>query len=367
MKSGYRQALDPTLRCPDALEFEDSLRTRVVGQEDAVLRTTEVIQKYISGFTAPRRPIANMLFLGPTGTGKTRLVESIAEIFWDDPQSLIKINCAEYQASHDISKIVGSPPGYVGHNDRNTKPVIDQEKLDRNKIEGGKKLCLLLFDEIEKASDALWNLLLGITDRGVMTTGSGNVLNFENTIIFMTSNLGALQMSKEVTGYIGFDTPVSLTKNDLDDKMDRVAKDAARKRFSPEFMNRIDHSIVFHTLKQEQLRQIVRIEMNHVQKRILQNENHIKFSLNYENSLVDFLIEKGTDLRYGARQLKRVIETEVVSPLSNLVLSGQVEFGDLVLLSHNDGKVQFEKIPAEVVLSMPYDEWADFKPAFRIT
>jgi ATP-dependent Clp protease ATP-binding subunit ClpB len=345
--------LDPSARGQDSLEFESNLRDRIVGQDEAVVKTTEVIQKYLSGFSAKGRPIANMLFLGPTGTGKSYLVESIADILFSDRKAIVKISCAEFQASHDIAKLIGAPPGYVGHNEKSSRQLIDQEKLDKNSVEG-KKLALVLFDEIEKASDALWNLLLGITDKAEMTTSTGVEINFEHSIIFMTSNLGASQMEKAIGARLGFGTPIINDSKVLSN----IATSAAKKNFRPEFMNRLDHVVVFQSLDRAELINILKYEMSALQKRILYSDNHVKFAFAYSDKVLDFLLEKGYDRRYGARHIKRAVEKHVMTPLTNLVMSGQLEFGDLVFINNSSTDLKFSKIPAKLVGEMPDTYWS---------
>src|ERR687888_356988 len=193
--------LDPDQKSPRAQEFEEKLAARIVGQERAVRRMSGLYQIFLAGMNPPSRPVGTMLFLGPTGSGKTRVVEAAAEALFGDPNAIIKIDCAEFQHSHEIAKLIGSPPGYLGH--RETSPVLTQEHLDRYQTERD-KLTLVLFDEIEKASDALWQLLLGILDKATLTLGDNRKVDFSQTMIFMTSNLGAKEMSELITGSIGF-------------------------------------------------------------------------------------------------------------------------------------------------------------------
>src|SRR5271169_6848986 len=186
------------------------------------------------------RPVGNFLFLGPTGSGKTRVVEATAEALLKNPHGVVKIDCAEYQHSHEIAKLIGSPPGYLGH--RETHALLNQEALNRQHTEE-LKLSLVLFDEIEKASDSLWNLLLGILDKATLTLGDNRRVDFSHTLVFLTSNLGSQNMMQLQTGGIGFSTGPNDNSEELDRKIYRVASDAARKKFSPEFMNRIDKVI----------------------------------------------------------------------------------------------------------------------------
>jgi ATP-dependent Clp protease ATP-binding subunit ClpB len=185
MKTGLNATLDPSRRSTDAKEFEAALRRRIVGQDAAVEKVTEIYQMFLAGLNAPGRPVGNLIFLGPTGSGKTRVVEAVAEALFGDARAVIKIDCAEFQHSHEIAKLIGSPPGYLGH--RETHPLLTQEALNQWHTEK-LKLSILLFDEIEKASDALWQLLLGILDKATLTLGDNRRVDLSQCLIVLTSN-----------------------------------------------------------------------------------------------------------------------------------------------------------------------------------
>jgi ATP-dependent Clp protease ATP-binding subunit ClpB len=340
MKTGLNAALDPTRRSSDAQSFENFLRRKIVGQDDAVEKVTEIYQMFLAGLNPPGRPVGNLLFLGPTGSGKTRVVEAVAEALFGDPRACIKIDCAEFQHSHEIAKLIGSPPGYLGH--RETHPLLTQEALNQWHTEK-LKLSLLLFDEIEKASDALWQLLLGILDKATLTLGDNRRVDLSQCIIVMTSNLGASEMSGLMTGGMGFGKkPTSDAK--LDDKISRSAQEAARRKFSPEFMNRIDKAVVFRALRPEQLKLILEIELGMVQQRILLASGSNQFVFTCSQKVKNFLLQEGTDLKYGARHLKRAIERHLVFPMASLVATGQVKLGDFIRVDlGGDGKMCFVK------------------------
>ena len=340
MRTGLNTVLDPTRRSSDAQQFETFLRRRIVGQNDAIEKVTEIYQMFLAGLNAPGRPVGNLLFLGPTGSGKTRVVETVAEALFGDPRACIKIDCAEFQHSHEIAKLIGSPPGYLGH--RETHPLLTQEALNQWNTEK-LKLSLLLFDEIEKASDALWQLLLGILDKATLTLGDNRRVDLSQCVIFMTSNLGAAEMTNLMVGGMGFARKAQ-TDTRLDDKISRSAQEAARRKFSPEFMNRIDKVVVFKSLRPEQLRQILEIELGMVQQRILTASGNNQFVFTCTQKVKEYLLEEGTDLKYGARHLKRAIERHLVFPLANLVATGQVKLGDFVRVDMNlDGRMNFVK------------------------
>lgn len=334
IESGEGQSLDATLHGEATREFEAFLRSKVVGQEAAIESVTELYQIFLAGMAPPDRPIGNLLFLGPTGSGKTYVVEVVAEALFANPHAFIKIDCAEFQQQHEIAKIIGSPPGYVGH--QQTPPVLTQEALSRWHTDR-LKLSLVLFDEIEKASEALWQLLLGILDKASLTLGDNSHVDLSRCLIFMTSNLGASQMSTLAEGGIGFSTQAPIEDANLDNKITRTALDAARRKFSPEFMNRLDKVVVFKTLRPEQLDQVLELELAKVQQRIIQAVGQSHFTFECTPEVKRWLLSEGTDPKYGARHLKRVIERNIVYGLANLVATGQVTSGDRVRIAIKPG------------------------------
>src|SRR4051812_13004735 len=340
MKTVLNTTLDPTRRSNDAREFENSLRRRIVGQDAAIEKVTEIYQMFLAGLNPPGRPVGNLLFLGPTGSGKTRVVEAMSEALFGDARACIKIDCAEFQHSHEIAKLIGSPPGYLGH--RETHPLLTQEALNQWHTEK-LKLSILLFDEIEKASDSLWQLLLGILDKATLTLGDNRRVDLSQCIIIITSNLGASEMTNLVDGGLGFGQKSTCVDTSFDEKINRTAVDAARRKFSPEFMNRIDKTVVFRTLRPEHLEQILEIELGMVQQRILMASTVNQFVFRCTPKVKNFLLHEGTDPRYGARHLKRAIERNVVFPLANLVATGQIKLGDFVRIDLQDSKLSFIK------------------------
>jgi ATP-dependent Clp protease ATP-binding subunit ClpA len=318
--------LDPTRRSADSLEFEDSLRRKIVGQPEAISALVDLHQVYVAGMCSPGRPVGNLLFLGPTGSGKTRIVEAAAEVLFGDPRAVIKIDCAEFQHSHEIAKLIGSPPGYLGH--RETHPLITQEELSKYHTEKI-KLSFLLFDEIEKASDALWQLLLGILDKATLTLGDNRRVDLSQCVIILTSNLGGCEITELMNGGMGFVQPMDKREDRLDEKVEHTAAAAAKKKFSPEFMNRLDKVVVFHPLRSEELGSILEIELGMVQQRVLETQRG-QFLFRVTPPAREFLLRDGTDLKYGARHLKRAIERHVVYPLANLLATEQVRLGDIL-------------------------------------
>ena len=326
MRPAVRQQLNPSIRSNDTRDFEGSLRSKIVGQEEGVQALVDLYQVFCAGLNSPGRPVGNLLFLGPTGSGKTRIVEAAAHILFGDPRSVIKVDCAEFQHSHEIAKLIGSPPGYLGH--RETHPLITQEALSANHTDK-LKLSFLLFDEIEKASDALWQLLLGMLDKATLTLGDNRRVDLSQTVIFMTSNLGGGEITELMEGGMGFIQPKDKPITGLDEKVEKTAVEAARRKFSPEFMNRLDKIVVFHPLKRDQLEEVLEIELGQVQQRVLETARG-QFLFRVTSAAREFLLTEGTDQRYGARHLKRAIERNIVYPLANLLATEQVHVGDLV-------------------------------------
>ena len=332
--------LNPSLTGSDAEKLNADLRKRIVGQEEAVEQIVNIYQMHLTGMSAPGRPIGNFLFLGPTGSGKTRIVEATAEALLKNPRAVIKIDCAEFQHSHEIAKLIGSPPGYLGH--RETHPLLSQEVLNQFHTDTI-KLSFVLFDEIEKASDALWNLLLGILDKATLTLGDNRKVDFSRAMIFMTSNLGASEMSSLLAPKLGFNVAEAQERSasgvfdeKTSGKIARTGIEAARRKFTPEFMNRLDKIVTFQPLGSEQLKQILEIELNQVQQRIFNTSTDRAFVFTLSDSSKDFLLEEGTDMKYGARHLKRAIERLLVQPMSNLIATDQVRGGDWIRVDFDD-------------------------------
>jgi ATP-dependent Clp protease ATP-binding subunit ClpA len=326
--------LDPAQTGVKARQLEASLKALVVGQDEAIGQIVNLYQTYLAGLAAPGRPLGNFLFLGPTGSGKTRMVEAAAESLLQNSRAMLKIDCAEFQHSHEIAKLIGSPPGYLGH--RETHALLSQEVLNQWHT-GEMKISFVLFDEIEKASDALWNLLLGILDKGTLTLGDNRKVDFSNAMIFMTSNIGASEMSALVSPRFGF-MAGELSQNyqagrigvDLNEKILNSSVAAARRKFSPEFLNRIDRVVTFRPLGPDALSQILDIELRVVQQRIFNALPETSFMFELTAPAKALLLREGTDVNYGARHLKRAIERRLVQPLSNLIASHQIKGGDCI-------------------------------------
>jgi ATP-dependent Clp protease ATP-binding subunit ClpA len=334
--------LNPELRSIESQTLENGLRQRIVGQNEAVQAVVDLYQVFRAGMNSSRHPVGNLLFLGPTGAGKTRVVEAAAEVLFGDAQAVIKVDCAEFQHSHEIAKLIGSPPGYIGH--RETQPLITQESLDQYYSEDT-KISFLLFDEIEKASESLWQLLLGMLDKATLTLGDNRRVDLSRTVIFMTSNLGGREIAELTTGGMGFASDMqSDTQHRMNEKVERTASEAARRKFAPEFMNRIDKLVVFHPLRAEELERILEIELRTIQRRVLESAK-VKFSFQLTEQARTFLLSEGTNVAYGARHLKRIIERHVVYPLTRLVATEQVQLDDVISIDWEGARseLQFAK------------------------
>jgi ATP-dependent Clp protease ATP-binding subunit ClpA len=357
--------LDPTQTGQDAEKLNADLRARIVGQDEAVDQIVNIYQMYLAGMNSPGRPIGNFLFLGPTGSGKTRLVEATAESLVGNAHAMIKIDCGEFQHSHEIAKLIGSPPGYLGH--RETHPLLSQEVLNQHHTDKI-KLTFVLFDEIEKASDSLWNLLLGVLDKATLTLGDNRRVDFSRALIFMTSNLGAAEMGSILRPNLGF-AASEITKmsqsgqldEDATDKISRAGVEAARRKFTPEFMNRIDKVVVFKPLGRKELRKILGLELNILQQRIFNSSMSTPFVFSLSEEAKSYLLREGTDMKYGARHLKRAIDRALVQPMSNLIATQQVCGGDLIKVDFDGGtnRLTFAKeaegMPAYAMTQMMED------------
>lgn len=323
-----RKQLNPSVTGHEAEQLERGLHKRIVGQDESIEQIINVYQTYLARLNSPGRPIANFLFLGPTGTGKTRVVEATAESLLGDAGAVVKIDCGEFQHSHEIAKLIGSPPGYLGH--RETHPLLSQEVLNQAHTEQH-KLSFVLFDEIEKASDALWNLLLGILDKANLTLGDNRRVDFSKSLIFMTSNLGADEISNVMSPGLGFAGPKREDQDFRSEGMtSRIASagmSAARRKFTPEFINRLDKIVVFKPLGEEQLERILDLELAQVHQRVF---NGTPFLFQLSKSARQHVMEEGTDPKYGARHLKRAIERSLVYPMANLIATEQIRAGDQV-------------------------------------
>lgn len=322
-------------------EFERLL----VGQPGVAKQILPFVEMYEAGLSPEGRPSGVFLLLGPTGTGKTRTVEALAETLHGSNRHVLRIDCGEYQMDHEVAKLVGAPPGYLGH--RETQPLLSQARINSVASENS-SLSILLFDEIEKAAPSMMRILLGILDRGILRLGDNNLVNLERTMIFLTSNLGADQMQKELTPKMGFGALASKdNKGPGIKRLETIGLAAAKRKFSPEFMNRIDATIAYQPLDDKALNQILDLQIDRIQHHIDVRMGVRSFELEASTKLKKFLLEKGTSIEYGARELKRTIHRFVLQPLAGVINSGQVPPGALVELDLKAGEKVLVRIHAD--------------------
>jgi ATP-dependent Clp protease ATP-binding subunit ClpA len=303
------------------------LSQKVVGQPAAMKYIVPYIEMFQAGLAPEDRPVGVFLLLGPTGTGKTRTVEALAEVLHGSEKCVLKVDCGEYQMEHEVAKLIGAPPGYLGH--RETVPVLNQQKL--NAVTSDRcSLSIVLFDEIEKAAPSLTRLLLGILDRAILRLGDNTVVNFENSLIFLTSNLGAREMIKEINPEFGFEAAVGRQRADLSGKLEAIALGSVRRKFSPEFVNRIDAVVTYQPLDAESLATILDQQITELQRHVNTRLEDRCFQIEVPLESRQWLLRKGTSPEYGARELKRTIHRHLTQPLATLVAAGKIDPGSSV-------------------------------------
>jgi ATP-dependent Clp protease ATP-binding subunit ClpA len=309
------------------------LSRKVVGQPNATRVVIPYIQMFQAGLAPEGRPVGVFLLLGPTGTGKTKTVEALAEVLHGSAKNILKVDCGEFQMEHEVAKLIGAPPGYLGH--RETQPMLTQQKL--NSVASDKSdLSLVLFDEIEKAAPSMSRLLLGVLDKGVLRLGDNTTVNFEKTMVFLTSNLGARDMLREITPDFGFQPFRAADSSEITAKLQNIGMGAVRKRFSPEFVNRIDAVITYQPLSAESLSAILDLRIKDLQDHVNTRLGNRSFLLEVPPEARALLLTKGTSPEYGARELNRTIHRLLTQPLATLVATEQVKPGALVRVTPDE-------------------------------
>lgn len=319
------------------------LGRKIVGQPGAIERIVPYVQMYQAGLTPDGRPIAVFLLLGPTGTGKTRTVEVLAEALHGSAQRYVRVDCGEFQLEHEVAKLIGSPPGYLGH--RETVPLLSAQKLTESTTPAC-DISLVLFDEIEKAAPSLARLLLGVLDKGRLTLGDNSVVNFEKSLIFLTSNLGARDMMRELNPSFGFEAAADVKREtgDLASKLESIALAAVRKKFSPEFVNRIDSVITYQPLSQEAVRHILDHQIEELQTHVNRRLGPRGFPVEVTGPAKEFLLNEGVSTEYGARELKRTVHRHLTQPLATMVAEDRIQPGSPVTVSldQTTGKLRID-------------------------
>jgi ATP-dependent Clp protease ATP-binding subunit ClpA len=316
------------IRRPDGNDLLRRLSDRVVGQPQALTQIVPYVQMHEAGLAPEGRPVGVFLLLGPTGTGKTRTVEVLAQALHGSEKHMLKVDCGEFQMEHEVAKLIGAPPGYLGH--RETQPMLSQQKLNAVTSDQS-SLSLVLFDEIEKAAPSMTRLLLGVLDKAVLRLGDNATVSFERTMIFLTSNLGANAMRKMLKPDFGFETVLGAdTSGKSAKKLEGIGMSAVRRKFSPEFVNRIDAVITYQPLNPNALATIVDQQIEVLEQHIANRLMDRAFEIEVSDSARAFLLRKGTSDEYGARELKRTILRHVTQPLAAMVANGAILPGDVV-------------------------------------
>jgi len=313
-----------------ASDILTKLAGKIIGQEQALSAIVPYIHMYNAGLSPEGRPVGVFLLLGPTGTGKTRTVEALAEVLHGTRKHMVRIDCGEYQMDHEVAKLIGAPPGYLGH--RETHPILTQSKLAAVTSEKS-SLSIVLFDEIEKAAPSLNRLLLGVLDKASLRLGDNNMVNFERTLIFLTSNLGAQGMMKEFAPAMGFSGSPQAPEAG---RLENIALNAVRRSFSPEFVNRIDASVTYQPLTPDTLSAILNQHLDELQSHISARLGSRSFRLHITEKGRNHLLQEGFSTQFGARELKRVIHKQLTQPLAELVVTGRVRPGGTVRADYCD-------------------------------
>ncbi len=329
-------------------ELVTSFASRLVGQPSAIEAIVPYIQMHQAGLAPEGRPVGVFMLLGPTGTGKTRTVEALAEVLHGNFRKMLKVDCGEFQMEHEVAKLVGAPPGYLGH--RETQPMLTQQKINSMSTEAS-DISIILFDEIEKAAPSMTRILLGILDKAILRLGDNTTVNFEKTMIFLTSNLGARSMAKELRPDFGFEAMLPRKAGSASPKLEKIGMAAVRRKFSPEFVNRIDAVVTYQPLSAEALSAILDQHLQELQFHIDERLGPRGFQIEVPVRTRKVLLKLGTSDEYGARELKRTLQRQVIQPLAVMLTNGEIEPGGLVRADINDSRdrVVLRAIPPELL------------------
>src|SRR5437016_1876245 len=316
-------------------ELAVQLSQKVVGQPAVSDIIIPYIQMFQAGLAPEGRPVGVFLLLGPTGTGKTKTVQALAEVIHGSEKNLLKVDCGEFQMEHEVAKLIGAPPGYLGH--RETQPVLTQQKLNSVTSENS-ALSIVLFYEIEKAAPSMTRLLLGVLDKATLRLGDNTAVNFEKSLVFLTSNLGAREMLKEINPDFGFQAGMKKEKADLTGKLQAIGLAAVRKKFSPEFVNRIDAVVTYQPLDAEWLAEILEHQIRQLQNHVNSRLGQRCFTIEVPKESREFLLKAGTSAQYGARELNRTVHRQLTQPLATMVATGQIAAGGKIRVDLTEDK-----------------------------
>jgi ATP-dependent Clp protease ATP-binding subunit ClpA len=306
--------------------MEEELRKRVVGQEEALQKVSDAIKRSRAGIADPNRPVGSFLFLGPTGVGKTELTKALSEFLFNSDKSLLRVDMSEYMEKHSVSKLIGSPPGYVGHDEGGGLTELVRHR----------PYSVILFDEIEKAHPEVFNILLQVLDNGRLTDSKGRTVNFKNTVIIMTSNIGSEHIDR-MSG-LGFSSGASTSEGERYEQVKDKVMSSLKDFFRPEFLNRLDDIILFNILSQESIRDIVRMQVDIVAKRLADK----RISLTLSDAALEHLAKEGYNPQYGARPLKRLIQSKILTSVANMMVARGVLEGGSVHVDFKDEKFTFD-------------------------
>lgn len=314
--------------------LEAQLAERLIGQSEAIESVVPYVEMFQAGLAPEGRPAGVFLLLGPTGTGKTRTVEALSEVLHGSAKSMIRVDCGEFQMEHEVAKLIGAPPGYLGH--RETPPMFTQQKLSSITSEKC-GLSIVLFDEIEKAAASMTRLLLGVLDKAALRLGDNTTVSFDRTMIFLTSNLGAAGMAKELRPDFGFGAVASHAHGPVRSRLQAIGLSAVRRKFSPEFVNRLDSIVTYSPLNSESLNRILDLQLDAMQRHLDRRLGGRSFSLSLTARAREAVLAQGSSLAYGARELKRTLDRRLLQPVAARVSRGAIPPGARVALDEEGG------------------------------